>query len=284
MLALGTRLYGIGWGGPFVYHPDERLEVGHALRMVATRDLHPHFFLKPTLFLYIQAAVFSVVQYVADTPVSEEMYSRGSVSPDPPASAFLYHWWGRCIAAVVGGLSVLLAYAIGRRLYHPGVGLWAAFFLSITPRHALESHYAAVDVPVTCVCLLALLFTVRAFQAGERKDWALAGLLAGFAASTKYPGGLIVLACVVALLLSPPPPAPGFLTEHSCSAVPVLGLHLSLALCWGPLTPCLIFLSSFGMGLPTNGTITAPATLDRKARQITGGICAIPSSTSSDLP
>ena len=205
MLALGTRLYGIGWGGPFVYHPDERLEVGHALRMVATGDLHPHFFLKPTLFLYIQAAVFSVVQYVADTPVSEEMYSRGSVSPDPPASAFLYHWWGRCIAAVIGGLSVLLAYAIGRRLYHPGVGLWAAFFLSITPRHALESHYAAVDVPVTCVCLLALLFTVRAFQAGERKDWALAGLFAGFAASTKYPGGLIVLACVVALLLSPPP-------------------------------------------------------------------------------
>ena len=84
--------------------------------------------------------------------------------------------------------------------------------------------------------------------------------------------------------LAPPPPAPGFLTEHSGSAVPVLGLHLSLALCWGPLTPCLIFLSSFGVGLPANGTITAPATLDRKARQITGGICAIPSSTSSDLP
>lgn len=82
----------LGWGGPFVYHPDECLEVGHALRMVATGDLHPHFFLKPTLFLYIQAAVFSVVQYVADTPVSEEMYSRGSVSPDPPASCWRVRW------------------------------------------------------------------------------------------------------------------------------------------------------------------------------------------------
>ncbi len=203
MLACGTRLYGIGWGGPFVYHPDERTEVGRAMRMVATGDLHPHFFLKPSLFLYLQAAVFSVVESVADRPVSEGMYSRGPASPDPPPSAFLYHWWGRCTAAVMGGVSVLLVYATGRRLFTSGVGLWAAFFLSITPRHALESHYAAVDVPVTAMCLLAFVFTVRAFQAGKRQDWALAGLFAGFAASTKYPGGLIVLAPVVALLLSP---------------------------------------------------------------------------------
>ena len=203
MLALGVRLYGIGWGAPFVYSPDERWEGGCAMRMVATGDLHPHFFLKPSVFIYSQAVVFSLVQYMTDTPVYEEVRCRGGPSPALPRSAFPYFYWGRFTAAVIGGLSVLIVYAIGQRLYNPGVGLWAAFFLCISPLHVKESHYAAVDVPVTFMLLLAFLFTVRAFQAGERKDWVLASLFAGFAASTKYPGGLIVLSCVVALLLQP---------------------------------------------------------------------------------
>ena len=174
---------------------------GRAIRMVATGDLHPHYFHHPSLFIYAQAVVFSLVQYMTDTPVYEEMWDRGAPSPDPPLSAFPYFWWGRFIAAVIGGLSVLIVYAIGRRLYNPGAGLWAAFFLCISPLHVKDSHYAEVDVPVTFMCLLAFLFTVRAFSAGERKDWMLASLFAGFAASTKYPGGLIVLPCVVALLL-----------------------------------------------------------------------------------
>lgn len=200
VLAFGLRTYGLGWGQPFVYHPDERSMVGRAMNMVSTGDLHPHYFLKPSLFIYTQALVVSLLARVSQAPV-REVRPPGTAPWEPPRSAFPYYWWGRLVAALLGSGSIWIVYHIGKRLYSDSVGLWAAFFLCLSRLHVRDSHYAQVDVPVTFVCLLTFLFTVRAFQEGKPRDWVLASLFAGLSASTKYPAGLIVLPCVVALLL-----------------------------------------------------------------------------------
>ena len=202
MLALGIRLYGIGFGAPFVYHPDEPKIVGNAIRMVATGDLHPHYFKKPSLLIYINAVVVHLVHFVTDTSLPED-FSKGVKAATRDPVFFPYYYWGRVTTALLGVLSIPLVYAIGRRLHTPAVGLWAAVFLCIAPLHVSHSHYAQVDVPVTFMCLLSVLFTLRAFQENKLKDWTLAGLFAGLAASTKYPQGLIVLPCILALLFHP---------------------------------------------------------------------------------
>ena len=202
MLALGIRLYGIGFGAPFVYHADEPSIVGNAIRMVATGDLHPHYFKKPSLLIYVNAVVVHLVHSLTDTPLPED-FSEGVRTVARSPVFFPYYYWGRVTTALLGVLSILLVYVIGRRLHTPTAGLWAAFFLCISPLHARHSHFAQVDVPVTFMCLLSLLFTIRAFRESKLKDWTLAGLFAGLAASTKYPQGLIVLPCVLALLFHP---------------------------------------------------------------------------------
>ena len=202
ILALGIRLYGIGFGAPFVYHPDEPSIVGTAIRMVSTGDLHPHYFKKPSLLIYINVGVVHLVHSVTDTPLPED-FSEGVKTVTRNPVFFPYYYWGRVTTALLGVLSILLVYAIGTRCHTPAAGLWAAFFLCIAPLHVGLSHIAQVDVPVTFMCLLSVLFTVRAFQESKLKDWALAGLFAGLAASTKYPQGLIVLPCLLALLCHP---------------------------------------------------------------------------------
>lgn len=202
LLALGIRLYGIGFAAPFVYHPDEPSIVGTAIRMVATGDLHPHYFRKPSLLIYINAVVVYLVHSITDTPLPDD-FSEGVRTATRNPVFFPYYYWGRVTTALLGVLSILLVYAIGRRLHTPIAGFWAAFVLCVTPLHVSHSHFAQVDVPVTFMCLLSVLFTVRAFQEDELKDWTLAGLFAGLAASTKYPQGLVVLPCLLALLFHP---------------------------------------------------------------------------------
>ena len=202
VLGLWIRLYGIGFGAPFVYHPDEPSMVGNAIRMVATGDPHPHYFKKPSLLIYANVVVVHLVHSLTDTPLPED-FSEGVKKVTRNPVFFPYYFWGRVATALLGVLSIPLVYVIGKRLQSPAAGLYAALFLCISPLHVLYSKFAQVDVPVTFMCLLSVLFTVRAFQENKLKDWALAGLFAGLAASTKYPQGLIVLPCLLALLLHP---------------------------------------------------------------------------------
>ncbi|MGB3058399.1 MAG: hypothetical protein WBE17_01555, partial [Anaerolineae bacterium] len=44
LIAVALRLWGINFGLPYLYHPDEPGYVAIAQNMVKTGDLNPHFF------------------------------------------------------------------------------------------------------------------------------------------------------------------------------------------------------------------------------------------------
>ena len=50
-MAFGLRLYGVRYGLPYVYNPDEVAIMSRALGF-AKGDLNPHNFLYPTLYFY----------------------------------------------------------------------------------------------------------------------------------------------------------------------------------------------------------------------------------------
>lgn len=176
------RFYGLHFGLPHTYHPDEIPKVNAIMRMVATRSLNPHYFLHPSLLLYFTYAVNTIFHVCG-------------MEGEFRASAFLA---GRTVSAVAGTLSIPLVYLLGRRLLNSSSALLAAALLAFFPLHITCSRYLKEDVLLTCFILAAAWLVVKAAQDGQRALLLLAAVLVGLAASTKYSGilaaGLIISA------------------------------------------------------------------------------------------
>ena len=62
-VAFFFRVYGINFGLPYIYHPDEPSIVKRALSMIRSGDFSPHWFDWPSLYIYTQALVY-VLRYL----------------------------------------------------------------------------------------------------------------------------------------------------------------------------------------------------------------------------
>jgi len=109
--------------------------------------------------------------------------SGASTLADAPVSAF--YLWGRAATAVLGSATVYLVYRCGRRWNEPAA-LLAAAFMAVMPLHVRESHFALTDVPATFFVALTWDATMTAMERGNLRRFAIAGVAAGCAASTKY--------------------------------------------------------------------------------------------------
>ncbi|NNE44027.1 MAG: DUF2029 domain-containing protein [Gemmatimonadetes bacterium] len=187
-VAFLARLPGIGWGLPdashhYSYHPDEIHIAGAAERILETGDLNPHFFNYGTLPIYATAAV------------AWPGYATGLLT-SPRAIHRVARWLSLlCAVATVG-----LAMAIARRAGGPTAAALAGFFVAAMPGHILHSAFATPDVPATFLVMLCIWLTLRARDTGTLGRFALAGVVAGLAAATKYNAGLVLLVPVVGAL------------------------------------------------------------------------------------
>jgi hypothetical protein len=82
-------------------------------------------------------------------------------------------------------------------------GRWAALFLAGCALHVRESRFGTTDAPVTMFVTAALLASFALVRQGGVRRAATAGVLAGLAASTKYPGALACVPVGLAALLAP---------------------------------------------------------------------------------
>ena len=93
---------------------------------------------------------------------------------------------GRGVVACSAVLTVLLVYWIARQAHGRRAGLIAGLLLSISPIHIRNSHFVAPDVTMILLVVGSFWFSYQILLKGKRRDYLLAGLLAGLAASTKY--------------------------------------------------------------------------------------------------
>jgi len=109
---------------------------------------------------------------------------------------------GRFWSALLGTLTVILVFLIGRRLYGSGAAVGAAVLTAVVPIHVLLSHYATVDVPVTFFITLSFYFSTMLLAKGKTRYYLLSGAAAGLAAGTKYNGALVLLPLIAARFLT----------------------------------------------------------------------------------
>lgn len=210
--AAALRIWGLDWGLPtkqhfFSYHPDETVILEAAARVsVLGGELDPGFYNYGSMFIYLVNIVMTVAVFMGKIDLSGDLFSSiGEFAKIYTA--------GRIIAVVLGVLTVYAVYALGRRMYSKPVGLMAALFMAVAPLHVMHSKFMAVDVPATFFLVLSLIYANRIPKDTRIRNYILAGLLAGFAAATKYNAGLVLISLIAVHLAS----AKGRLVVHAVS-------------------------------------------------------------------
>jgi len=187
IVAAGVRVWGITFGLPnSEVRPDEMTVVQNSLGLLFG-GLNPRFFNWPSLEFYLVAVpyrvAFEVAHFRGIFHLKFDMFRDAMVNPTP------YLLVPRTVSVAAGVLSVWLVYRITRELLDRTTALVAAFFLAVAYLHVRDSHFGVTDVPMTALVLCTLLCVNRAVSDPTRlRRWALAGVVAGLTASTKYSG------------------------------------------------------------------------------------------------
>jgi len=194
-VAAALRLWGIGHDLPFVYYGDEVHKMNLAMGF-GTGDLNPHWFHKPALYMYTLFLQFGA-------------YFLGGwlLGVFPNADAFAVHYLqdktvfalcGRLTSAACGIGCVLVLYRLARRHYGRATALVAAGLLSVAYAHVRSSHFAKADQLAALFTLLGALFIFRIAEAGQWRDYLLAGLFLGLGTASKYTPILLAVPLYVA--------------------------------------------------------------------------------------
>ena len=201
LAGLALRLHGIDYGLPHLYDFDEPNVVHKATVMLATRDFNPHWFGHPgTTAIYLVSVLYGVV-YVAGLVVGAFANTgdfRALYYTDPT----LFYLSGRILFAVIGTSTILLLYAIARRMFNAKTGLVAAFFLAVSPLHVYYSKLIRSDILMTFLVLVAFWFSLQILARRTWSGYVLAGFFAGLSIATKYPAAIVLLVIVAAYVFS----------------------------------------------------------------------------------
>lgn len=193
-VAFLLRLWAVWFGLPFSFRADEYHEVFRALELGSgsfnfeRTGKGGYYFL-----LFFEYGVLFVVLFLTGIVSSAQDFAVYFVK-DPS----VFYLIGRVTTAVIGAISVFLAYRIGLRAYGAAAGIFASAILCVDFLSAEHSHFITVDVPMTCLVLATLLFAVRLVTDNNLSDYKWAALFAALATTTKLPGILLVVPLVIA--------------------------------------------------------------------------------------
>lgn len=197
ILAAGLRFYGLDWGtdwqtGVFhAFHPDEKTLVDSAALVgVDMREIVASYGKAPMYVLAGAARLFGAL--VAVDPFSK----------DPARFA---HLVGRGISALLGLLTVLMVFLIGRSLGDVWTGILSAFFMAVCAGHIQQSHYYTVDVFLTFWVSVGVYFAIK-LPSDRVWHYVAFGVAIGLAAGTRLVGVWLGVSFVLAHGIPPGPP------------------------------------------------------------------------------
>lgn len=192
LLAFWLRVDGLNWGLPFRLHPDEWKYVSAGANVHAG-EWNPKYFRNPPGFSYLNAAWFPLwlqIAPTADIPAWFDVEPLASPSLNPAQALierpYQLTYGARALAALLGTLTVLLAYALGRELGCKRLALLAALFAAVSFIGVRESHFAVNDSAACFGATLSLYVGMRSIRRQSRAGFLLAAALSGVAVAMKY--------------------------------------------------------------------------------------------------
>lgn len=209
LIVLGTllRIWGLSFGLPYLYDPDEPNKIIMAQRIFKTGDLNPRYFKKPSLFIYLNALLYvpcygigkglGVFAQPSDIPYPETL-AMGVGKIAMPELVLM----GRGLTVAFSVTSLLLLFISTWHLTDDAyIGLLAVLFMAISPTHVWLAHRIRSDTFLVFFSLLCFWASVIILNKGTTFSYVMAGTAGGLAASSKYNGALVLLCPLVAHLL-----------------------------------------------------------------------------------
>jgi 4-amino-4-deoxy-L-arabinose transferase-like glycosyltransferase len=200
LFACLLRLFGIRFGLPYQYHPDEVKYVILALKVGAVGP-NVGYFDNPTGFVYLLFFEYGIV-YILGRLLSI-FHSTKDLAILYYQNPTIFYLLGRITSVLLGVGTVWLTYAISKKSFNRTIGLLASLFLACSFGHIRESHFAIPDIPMVFFLMLSFYFTIQ-FWFTEKKPLLYILLAAGFsgvAIGFKYTAGLILVPLLLALIL-----------------------------------------------------------------------------------
>ena len=176
--------WGLNFGLPYLFRPDEDVLVGRSVRMAAEGSIDPLFANWPPLAFYIVAGAEKLTGNLGGATISD------------PSGAYLT---ARTLSAAAFVATIALVFLAARRAYGDAAAVVAAFVLALSPLAVRQAHMATIDFIQTAFMAAAL---VAGLRAGSVRSFAAAGALCGLAAATKYTGGLSIVFVLATALQS----------------------------------------------------------------------------------
>ena len=127
---------------------------------------------------------------------------RGAVDAGLP----VFDWQGghlvwRGLSAIFDLITILLIFALGRRMHNRWVGLAAAILYAAAPLAIQKAHYGTTNAIAACMVTLALYFAVAVQQRGKLLHYLLFGIACGTAVASRINlaplAGIIVVAALI---------------------------------------------------------------------------------------
>ncbi|MBN1995187.1 MAG: glycosyltransferase family 39 protein [Anaerolineae bacterium] len=197
------RLWGIQFGLPFAYHPDEQQYILPAIGVVSG-NFQPLAYYNPTLYPYFIGVVYTLtyagLKLFNAFPAFFDLNAAWSEPMLPWITGLVY--LARYTSVAMGVLTTLMVYHLGRRAYSRETGLGAAIIFGLAFLPAREAHFAVSDAPVALGAAVTLYFCLNIVKRAHPSDYLWAGLTLGLSAATKYSAGLLALPLGAAHLLS----------------------------------------------------------------------------------
>lgn len=192
LLALLVRTPGLTAGRPYIHYVDEGYLLHGVTRMLRNGDWDPRWYSYPPLPALTIAAAARL--YAPFHPLRHGGGTlRDDLSPDPRPyydilEPFEILVLGRGLTLLAGLGVVVLTGLYARRLAGLAAGFFAALLAALVPALAIRGVNATVD-PFAALFALACFYFADRVRTSSRPavDAALAGLMAGFAFTSKYP-------------------------------------------------------------------------------------------------
>ena len=190
LLSLSLNLWGINWGLPNTWHPDEITP--RAMAMFDNRTLNPHYFAYGSIHYY-QIIFFAVIP--------EKVLNK--VMPlDDTTQNNVVIVLSRALSGLMGTGIVFMTFLLAKALFNEQAALFSSLLLTVSMGFVGLSHFATTEMPSIFWFTFSCLMSTYASIHKTRKWYFLAGLFSGFAAAVKYIGGVSLLTLFVAHFLS----------------------------------------------------------------------------------
>ncbi len=197
LAALVLRFWGIDFGLPGKYRPDEEYLVSRAVT-VHHGEFNPHFFIYPGLSIYLLSfglLLLRIWDWLTGCFGGLDFFNYLAHTLYAPA-----HLCGRVLAAIYGTASIYALWLLGRQANNKTIALGAAFLLALNFSHVRESHFATSDTLTVLLSTLALWQFCRLGKYASLRHYAASGVFFGLAVAAKYPAVVLLFPLMVAHL------------------------------------------------------------------------------------